>query len=293
MRVHASEAWSAWPAPAKLNLFLRILGRRPDGYHELQTVFQLLDWGDTVWLRARRDDQIKLVAGAPGVPAEQDLALRAARALAGHSGCRRGADIRIEKRIPAGAGLGGGSSDAASVLVGLDRLWGTGLGEDGLAAIGLGLGADVPVFVRGRSAWAEGRGERLRPIELPERWFLLALPGAHVSTTALFQAPDLTRNAAPATIHGFRLDEVTDNAFTPLVRQRVPAVAAALELLGQFGLARMSGTGSACFVAFAERDEAEVAMRAVGGALRLRLACGVARSPLLHAAEQQGLDAWL
>ncbi len=287
-----SEGWSAWPAPAKLNLFLRVLGRRSDGYHELQTVFQLLDWGDTVWLRLRSDGRLNLVAGAPGVPAEQDLALRAARVLAERSGCRRGADIRIEKRIPAGAGLGGGSSDAASVLVGLDRLWGTGLGEDVLAALGLDLGADVPVFVRGRSAWAEGRGERLRPIELPNRWFVLALPDAHVSTAALFQAPDLTRNAAPATIQGFLSDEVTDNAFTPLVRQRVPAVAEALDLLGRFGQARMSGTGSACFVAFGDRSAAEAAIRHWDARPRLQLARGLSRSPLLQAAERQGLDGW-
>lgn len=287
-----SEGWSAWPAPAKLNLFLRILGRRADGYHELQTVFQLLDWGDTVWLRARRDGRLELVAGAPGVPPEQDLALRAARALADRSGCRHGADIRIEKRIPAGGGLGGGSSDAASVLVGLDQLWGTGLGQDGLAGLGLDLGADVPVFVRGHSAWAEGRGERLLPMALPERWFLLALPNAQVSTAELFQAPDLTRNAPPATMQGFISDEVTDNAFTPLVRRRVPAVSEALDRLGKFGMARMSGTGSACFVAFDDRDAAEAAQRRLSGVLRLQLARGVSRSPLLQAVERHGLDAW-
>lgn len=292
MSILHTSRWSAWPAPAKLNLFLRVLGRRSDGYHDLQTVFQLLDWGDTVWLRPRTDGALNLVAGAPGVPPEQDLALRAARALAAASGSRMGADIRVEKRIPAGAGLGGGSSDAASVLVGLDRLWSAGLGPDRLADLGLRLGADVPVFVRGLSAWAEGRGERLSGVSLPPRWYLLVLAEEHVSTAELFQAAELTRNAEPATMTGFAAGEVTDNAFTPLVRARVPRVAEALDRLGALGLARMSGTGSACFSAFESRAAAESAARRFGGGFRLELARGVQRSALLAAEAAGGLDAW-
>jgi 4-diphosphocytidyl-2-C-methyl-D-erythritol kinase len=280
------DAFSDWPAPAKLNLFLRIVGRRADGYHELQTAFQLLDWGDTVRLRPRSDAQLRLLRGAPGVTADQDLVLRAARLLQSQMEVPLGADLWVEKRIPSGAGLGGGSSDAASVLVGLDALWGLGLGEDRLAELGLRLGADVPVFVRGRSAWAEGVGERLQPLALPQRWFLLLLPEAHVATAELFQAPELTRNAPRATIQGFVSQEATDNAFTPLVRSRVPAVDEALQQLQRFGLARMSGTGSACFAAFASREEAEAAAEVCADRFRTQVAMGLDHSPLLAARDR-------
>ena len=169
--------WSTWPAPAKLNLFLHVTGRRDDGYHLLQTVFRLLDWGDSIAIRVRRDGEIVRSSGAAGVPAEQDLAIRAARALAARAGRPvGGADIRVDKQIPVGAGLGGGSSDAATVLVALNRLWSLGLGTAELAALGQSLGADVPVFVHGRSAWAEGTGEQLTPLELDSAWYLLLDP---------------------------------------------------------------------------------------------------------------------
>ena len=276
--------WSAWPAPAKLNLFLRIPRRRPDGYHELQTVFRLLDWGDTVYLRPRDDGRIARIGpGADGVDEAGDLLVRAAKLLQSEVKCSQGADIGIEKRIPVGGGFGGGSSDAATVLVALDRLWGLGLGEERLAGLGLRLGADVPVFVRGRNAWAEGVGERLAPVELPPAWYLLASPGVHVSTAALFQAHDLTRNAAPATISDFLSGTVLDNAFEPVLRRREPAVEALFAALSRIGTPRLTGSGSGCFVEFADRGSAEAALATLPAGLRAWLARGAERSPLQDA----------
>ena len=171
-----------WPAPAKLNLFLHVTGRRPDGYHELQTLFQLVDLCDTLAIEVREDGRIERVGGLPDVPAEQDLAVRAARALQAATGTRLGASLRVIKRIPVGGGLGGGSSDAATALLALNHLWGGGLSRDALAELGLPLGADVPVFVRGFSAWAEGIGERLEPVMVPERWYVIVRPGVSVPT---------------------------------------------------------------------------------------------------------------
>ncbi|MBU6246963.1 MAG: 4-(cytidine 5'-diphospho)-2-C-methyl-D-erythritol kinase [Xanthomonadaceae bacterium] len=244
----AATDWSVWPAPAKLNLFLRITGRRADGYHELQTVFRLLDWGDEVRLRVRGDGVIHRGSDIPGVPADSDLVVRAARLLQETTGCRLGADIAVEKRIPMGGGLGGGSSDAATVLVALDHLWGTDLSEDALAGLGRRLGADVPVFVRGRSAWAEGIGDQLTPLELPRRHYVVLDPREQVPTAALFQAPELTRNAPRATISFFVSGDVAENAFEPVVRARHPRVARALEWLGDFGRAKLSGSGGCVFL---------------------------------------------
>jgi 4-diphosphocytidyl-2-C-methyl-D-erythritol kinase len=198
-----AESWTSWPAPAKLNLFLHILGRRADGYHLLQTLFQLLDWGDTVRLRVRSDGAIRREADIAGVPVESDLCLRAARALRKHTDCPAGVDIDLDKRIPLGGGLGGGSSDAATVLVALNELWATGLTVDELAAIALELGADVPLFVRGDTAWGEGIGERLTPVALPQDCYVIVDPGVFVATAALFQAPELTRNSPPMTISDY------------------------------------------------------------------------------------------
>ena len=273
--------WSAWPAPAKLNLFLQIVGRRADGYHLLQTVFQLLDWGDTVWLRPRTDGRIVRLRGAAGVAAEDDLAVRAARALQQQAGTGCGADLAVDKRIPAGGGFGGGSSDAATVLLALDRLWGSGLDRGTLARLGGTLGADVPLFVHGHSAWAEGTGERLAPVHLPPRWFLLLDPGVAVATAGLFQAPDLTRNARPVTMADFDSGRAVGNVFEPLVRRRAPAVDAALTALSRFGAARLTGTGSGCFVAFDTRLAARRAAAELRGRWPVWLARGVDRSPLL------------
>jgi len=182
-----------WPAPAKLNLFLHVTGRREDGYHSLQTAFQLVDLCDTLDIRPRDDGTIRRVEGPPEIDPEADLAVRAARLLQARTGCKLGADIWLRKVVPAGGGLGGGSSDAATVLVALNQLWATGLAAGQLAGLGLELGADVPVFVHGRSAWAEGVGEVLEPLELPPRWFAVVHPGVAISTAEVFQAPELTR----------------------------------------------------------------------------------------------------
>ena len=275
------RGWSQWPAPAKLNLFLRITGRRADGYHELQTVFRLLDWGDRLLLRVREDGRIvRQGSSVPGVSEADDLAVRAAKMLQEHANCALGADIVVEKHIPAGGGFGGGSSDAATVLCALDRLWGLELGEDVLAMLGLRLGADVPVFVRGRSAWAEGVGERLQPLDLPPAWYLLADPGVHVPTAALFADPDLTRNAPPAKIADFIAGSVLDNAFEPVLRCREPAVEAVFDALAQFGTPRLTGTGSGCFIEFPDRDSAQSALARLPRGLRAWLAAGVDYSPL-------------
>ena len=284
--------WSAWPAPAKLNLFLRITGRRADGYHALQTVFRLLDWGDTVYLRPRGDGLIRRVgAGAAGVAEADDLLVRAAKLLQTASNCTQGADIGIEKRIPMGGGFGGGSSDAATVLVALNVLWRLRLADDALAALGLQLGADVPVFVRGHNAWAEGVGEQLSPVGLPAAWYVLASPGVHASTAELFRDPDLTRNAAPATILDFLSGTVLDNAFEPLLRRREPAVEAMFNVLARVGTPRLTGSGSGCFVEFANRESAEQALAALPRGTNAWLARGAGRSPLLDAVERYNVGA--
>jgi 4-diphosphocytidyl-2-C-methyl-D-erythritol kinase len=277
--------WSAWPAPAKLNLFLHIVGRRDDGYHLLQTVFQLLDWGDTLRLRRRGDGQIVRLDGVPGVAPEHDLCVRAARALAARTQAGFGADIALAKRIPVGGGLGGGSSDAASVLVALNELWQTHLSIDELAELGLRLGADVPVFVRGHCAWAEGVGEKLTPLDLPPRDFVVVDPRETVSTSALFQAPELTRNCPPMTIPGYLSGIETSNVFAPVAVARHARVAAALAWLGRYGDARLSGSGGCVFLAANSREEAQAIVRACPGEFAAYRARGVAKSPLFDAVE--------
>jgi 4-diphosphocytidyl-2-C-methyl-D-erythritol kinase len=286
--------WSQWPAPAKLNLFLRITGRRPDGYHALQTVFRLLDWGDRIALRPRMDGRIiRHGVSAAGVAEADDLAVRAARLLQSSANGELGADIVVEKEIPSGAGLGGGSSDAATTLVALDAVWGLDLGTERLAELGLRLGADVPVFVRGRNAWAEGVGERLSTIDLPSAWYVLVDPQVHVSTAELFQAADLTRDALPVKMSDFvsgagALDPVQwGNAFEPVLRQREPAVEAAFASLARIGVPRLTGSGGACFVEFDDAASAQAALDALPAGMRARLVKGAARSPL-HVA----LEAW-
>ncbi|NII11588.1 4-(cytidine 5'-diphospho)-2-C-methyl-D-erythritol kinase [Oleiagrimonas sp. C23AA] len=281
-----THSWTAWPAPAKLNLCLRIIGRREDGYHRLQTVFRLLDWGDQVHLRPRDDARIERVAGAEGVAVEDDLTVRAARLLQAHSACPLGADIAVDKRIPMGGGLGGGSSNAASVLVGLNRLWRTGLSADALAELGVTLGADVPVFVRGHTAWAEGVGEILSPLELPECWYVIVDPRVAVPTAPLFQAPELTRNAPEATISDFLSGHMAENAFEPVVRARFPVVSAALDWLGCFGTARLSGSGACVFVELTTRAEAQAAAARCPEQFSAYVARGVNASALLAAAEK-------
>jgi len=280
-----TEAWSQWPAPAKLNLFLQIVGRRDDGYHLLQTVFQLLDWSDLLRLRRRDDGAISRYGDLASMPPGDDLCLRAATALKQRSGSPFGADIELRKSLPIGAGLGGGSSDAATVLVGLNEIWGAALDVDELAKIGAGLGADVPVFVRGHSAWAEGIGERLTPVALSQRQYVVLDPRVEVSTRLLFQAPELTRNSPPTTISGYLsgTGSGATNAFEPVVRARYPQVAAALDWLGQFGVARLTGSGGCVFVAVESVLHGDAILRLCPPEFAAYRASGLSQSPLLDA----------
>ncbi len=248
------------PAPAKLNLMLHITGRRADGYHELQTLFQFLDYGDELVLRPREDGQIRLLTELPGVDHDSNLIVRAARLLQRESGCALGADIQLTKRLPMGGGIGGGSSDAATTLVGLDHLWNTRLGEDRLAELGLNLGADVPVFVRGRAAFAEGVGERLQPVDLPEPWFLVIAPQVSVSTAEIFADPELTRNTLAITVRSL-LAGGGHNDCQPIVEKRYPEVRNALSLLNKFVPASMTGTGACVFGSFPNEGEADKVRR--------------------------------
>jgi 4-diphosphocytidyl-2-C-methyl-D-erythritol kinase len=251
-----AAAATRWPAPAKLNLFLHVIGRRADGYHELQTLFQLIDLTDTLSITVRPDGRLERPEGPREVPPEADLTLRAARVLKEATGTPLGATIHVHKRIPLGAGLGGGSSDAATTLLALNELWGCGLELNELARLGLPLGADVPVFVQGSSAWAEGIGERLTPVELPERWYLIIYPGVGVSTREVFQSAELTRNSPLITIRGF-FDSGGRNDCEPVVRARAPPVADALDWLARFAPARMTGTGACVFAVFGSAAQAE------------------------------------
>jgi 4-diphosphocytidyl-2-C-methyl-D-erythritol kinase len=276
---------SVWPAPAKLNLFLHILGRRPDGYHELQTCFQFIDLCDEIRIEVRADGLIRRAVEIPGLPAESDLCIRAAKALQSASGATLGADISLTKKIPVGGGLGGGSSDAATCLIALNHLWGVHWPREKLAAIGLNLGADVPVFVHGRAAWAEGVGERLTPLYPPlaptEANYLILKPNVFVSTAAVFQDPELTRNSAPITIHGF-LASGGRNDCLGVVRRRYPEVAHALDWLSVFGSARLTGTGACVFLACENEDLAQEIMRKVPPEFEGFLARGLNDSPLLE-----------
>ena len=248
------------PAPAKLNLFLHITGRRADGYHELQTLFQFLDHGDELGFVLREDGEIHLHTPIDGVPHDSNLIVRAARLLQQESGTPLGADIWLEKRLPMGGGIGGGSSDAATTLVGLNHLWQTQLNEDRLAALGLRLGADVPVFVRGRAAFAEGVGEQLQAVELSEPWFLVAVPQVFVSTAEVFSAPELTRNTPPIKVRSL-LEGGGHNDCQPVVEARYPEVRNALILLNKFVPARLTGTGACVFGSFPNRDDADKVAR--------------------------------
>ena len=275
---------SSWPAPAKLNLFLRILGRRSDGLHNLQTVFQLLDWGDSVQLGVRADGVIRRRGGGTAdIPEAQDLIVRAAKLLQATSGCRLGADVAVTKRIPRGGGFGGGSSDAATVLVGLNQLWNLQMDPARLARLGATLGADVPVFIHGENAWAEGIGEQLTSIQLPPSWYLLVFPAAQVETRAAFADAELTRDAPPATIPDFISGLDLGNAFEPVIRRLHPAVDAALKHLSRFGQAHLTGTGSGCFLQFQSQGEAEAVQAGLQPGVDSRVVAAAAHSPLLDA----------
>lgn len=283
MSVVQEAGETQWPAPAKLNLFLHVTGRRPDGYHELQTVFQIIDLCDSVAIRVLEDGRIERPSGPAGVDADSDLTVRAAKALQTATGSRLGASLRISKRIPMGGGLGGGSSDAATVLVALNHLWRCGLSIDDLARLGLPLGADVPVFVRGSSAWAEGVGERLVPVELPERWYVVIHPGVSVPTRDVFQSPELTRNSPIITIRAFFGPggaAASRNDCEPVVRARYPEVADALSWLANFAPARLTGTGACIFAAFDSAIDAERVAARAPDRWRAFVARGLNVSPL-------------
>ena len=270
-----------WPAPGKLNLFLHIVGRRSDGYHLLQTAFQFIDLCDELSFWHRADGVIERVGEVTGVPADADLALRAARALAAQHGVRAGVGIELRKRLPVQGGVGGGSSDAATVLVALNRLWRLDLSVEALAALGLGLGADVPVFVRGQAAWAEGVGEQLTPADFPAPVYVLVQPDATVTTAELFQATELTRDSPVITMTGF-LTAGGRNDFEPVVRRRYPAVAEALDWLGRVAPARLTGTGSCVYAAMPDERTARETLARLPVRWRGDVVRGLNRSPLLE-----------
>ncbi|MEO3988397.1 4-(cytidine 5'-diphospho)-2-C-methyl-D-erythritol kinase [Pseudocitrobacter cyperus] len=253
-----------WPSPAKLNLFLYITGQRADGYHELQTLFQFLDYGDTLTIEPRQDGQLRLLTPVEGVPDEENLIVRAARLLMKTTAATHrlpegsGADISIEKRLPMGGGLGGGSSNAATVLVALNHLWQCGLSEDELASIGLTLGADVPVFVRGRAAFAEGVGEKLTPIDVAEKWYLVVHPGVSIPTPVIFKDPELPRNTPKRSIETLLKCEF-GNDCEVIARKRFREVDDVLSWLLEYAPSRLTGTGACVFAEF----DTELAARQV------------------------------
>ena len=270
-----------WPAPAKINHFLHVTGRRDDGYHLLQTLFQFLDLADKLRITVTADGRISCLRNYNQVEEQDDLVVKAATLLQEIGGSARGAEIRVDKRIPIGGGLGGGSSDAATTLVALNFLWDTGLTTDQLAEAGLGLGADVPVFVRGFAAWGEGVGEILEPVELPENWYFLIYPGTPVVTADIFNAPGLMRATPRVTLRDF-LQGSCHNDCEPVVRQTCPEVAAALDWLNTRAEARLSGTGASVFAAFPEQGQAAGLLEELPAKWQGFVARGCNRSPLME-----------
>ena len=275
-----------YPAPAKLNLFLHVVGRRVDGYHLLQSVFTLIDRCDMVRVRVREDGQIRRVSDLPGVPPDEDLVVRAARLLQEASGCRLGADIEVEKTIPMGGGLGGGSSDAATVLLALDRLWGTGFGPDALAELAPTLGADVPFFLFGQAAWVEGIGEHLQPFDLPEKWYLVLVPPVAVPTREIFATPELTRDTEALKMEDFSAHPGPGrqarfrNDLEAVVIKRFPQVGSHLEWLRQHGDARMTGSGGCVFAQFDSREAAQRVLDLLPATMEGFVAKGLGQHPL-------------
>ncbi|TDF84628.1 4-(cytidine 5'-diphospho)-2-C-methyl-D-erythritol kinase [Pseudomonas sp. H9] len=244
------------PAPAKLNLMLHILGRRADGYHLLETLFQFLDYGDELSFAVRQDGEIRLHTEIESVPHDSNLIVKAARKLQALTGCKQGADIWLKKVLPMGGGIGGGSSDAATTLLGLNHLWQLGCSEDQLAELGLSLGADVPVFVRGHAAFAEGVGEILTPADPEEPWYVVLVPQVSVSTAEIFSHPQLTRDSLPLKMRPVPKGN-SRNDCQPVVEQSYPEVRNSLNLLNKFTDARLTGTGSCVFGAFPSKAEAD------------------------------------
>ncbi|HDY85525.1 hypothetical protein LCGC14_0631040 [marine sediment metagenome] len=272
---------TSWTSPAKLNLFLHITGRRSDGYHELQTAFQFLDYGDTLSFEPTVTPNIELLTPIEGVEHDNNLIVRAAKALQHHTGTTQGAYISLDKRLPMGGGLGGGSSNAATTLVALNQLWNCQLSNDELAAIGLKLGADVPVFIHGNAAWAEGVGEKLTPISPPEPWYVVIVPACHVSTSEIFSTTQLTRDCEPITISRFLSGEGR-NVCEDVVKNHYPAVSESLSWLSQYGKARMTGTGACVFVDVSNQQQAQKIMDDLPESWQGFVAKGCNRSPLTN-----------
>jgi 4-diphosphocytidyl-2-C-methyl-D-erythritol kinase len=283
------SAWQdRWPAPAKLNLFLHVTGRRADGYHTLQTAFRLIDLADTLCFSERADGKVALRQPLPGVPSELDLCVRAANLLKQASGHQAGVEIELDKRIPMGGGLGGGSSDAATTLLALNHLWQLGLKRAQLQQLALTLGADVPVFVFGESAFAEGVGEQLTSLALPAAWYLVLVPPIEVPTAAVFAAPELTRETKPIRITAFfdgLKQRTLRNDLEPVVSRRYPEVARHLAWLNQHGEARMSGSGACVYAEFSTESEARAVHAQLPPAMRALVARGLERHPLYGLAE--------
>ncbi|WP_269531286.1 4-(cytidine 5'-diphospho)-2-C-methyl-D-erythritol kinase [Chitinimonas sp. BJYL2] len=272
-------AFQPFAAPAKLNLFLHVTGRRVDGYHLLQTVFQLIDHGDTVHIALTDDGTIHHDSPIPGVPPAQDLMVRAAQRLQAATGCRQGCRLRIDKRLPMGGGLGGGSSDAATVLIALNHLWQTGLSRHALETLGLQLGADVPAFIFGRNAYAEGVGEALQAITLPPAWYVVLTPPVAVPTAEIFSDPGLTRNTKPIIMSTFPSDGVRNDLET-VAKRKYPIIANYIEWLNQFSPAMMTGSGACVFAAFSTQADAERVMTALPATMQGFVAQGLMQHPL-------------
>lgn len=270
---------SAYPAPAKLNLFLHVTGRRPDGYHLLQTAFRFVDHGDVLRFTPRADGRVVLATPIPGVPPEADLTVRAARCLQEFAGCAAGVTITLDKRLPMGGGLGGGSSDAATVLLALNHLWGLGLSRARLQDLGLALGADVPVFVFGQNAFAEGVGEELVAIDVPEAWYVVLEPPVAVPTADIFRAPALRRDTPPLSAAAWRPGD-GHNDLEPVAVAKFPQVAEYLAWLTRFAPARMTGSGACVFAAFATAAAAEAVLRKLPTGMRGWVARGLPSHPL-------------
>ena len=280
----ASTLDSTWhlPAPAKLNLFLHITGVRDDGYHNLQTIFQLLDYSDEVTLKRRLDGVINRVSGLASVEPEDDLIVKAARALQRHTGTNYGVDLGVSKVLPIGGGIGGGSSDAATTLLGLNQLWQCNVPQQELLSIARSIGADVPVFVNGHSAWAEGIGEDLTPLELPEKWYIVIHPNVFISTKKLFSSKLLTRNKTVLRMRIFPTAD-NENVFESVVRNEYPEVEKSLQWLSKFAPARMTGTGSCVFASFESKQQAAAVMQQLPRKWVAFVAKAVNNSPLLDA----------
>jgi len=272
-----------WPAPAKLNLFLHVVGRRADGFHLLQTVFRFLDFGDTLNFAPRDDGRIVLCTPLPGVPPEQDLTVRAALRLQQATGTRQGADISLVKRLPMGGGLGGGSSDAATLLLALNHLWNTRLSAQELQRIGLELGADVPIFIHGHAAFAEGVGERFCDVDLPAAWYLVLVPPVAVPTAQIFKSPELRRDTPAMSAAAWRPGSGGNegNDLQPVACALYPEIAQHLDWLRQFGSARMSGSGACVFAEFADAESARAAHAALPHTMQGFVARGLDINPAL------------